>query len=90
MFPIDVLKIDIEFVQAVGSEIQKETAILKSIIQIGKNLQFKLLAEGVENEEQADYLKQNGCDEMQGFYFSKPVGAEDALALLVQDGKESV
>jgi len=85
LFPIDILKIDMEFVQGVGSEIKKETAILKSIIQMGKNLHFHVLAEGVETEEQAAYLKQQGCDEMQGYYFSKPVGAEEALALLGHD-----
>lgn len=82
LFPIDVLKIDMEFVQGVGSEIQKETAILKSIIQMGKNLHFHVLAEGVETKEQVDYLKEHGCDEMQGYYYSRPVDGDAAIALL--------
>lgn len=84
LFPIDVIKIDMEFVQGVGSEIKKETAILKSIIQMGKNLHFHVLAEGVETEEQATYLKEHGCDEMQGYYYSRPVDGDAAIALLTQ------
>ena len=76
-FPIDLLKIDMDFVRGINSESQKDRAIIKSIIQIAKNLSIKVLAEGVETEEQYKYLKDNGCDIIQGYYFYKPMPARE-------------
>ena len=56
------------------------------IIDLSHNLNLKVIAEGVETEGQLQLLRANGCDEIQGFYFSKPVPAEDFMAML-QAGK---
>lgn len=81
-FPIDLLKIDIDFVRGISSGSEKDMAIIKSIIQISENLKIDVLAEGVETEEQYDYLKDNGCGIIQGYYFYKPMAASDIERLL--------
>lgn len=70
-FPIDSLKIDQSFI----SEINKnpESSLVPAIIKIGHSLNLRVVAEGVENEVQLEYLRQHGCDEWQGFLYSKPV-----------------
>lgn len=82
-FPIDLLKIDMDFVQGITSESRKDRAIIKSIIQIARNLNIKVLAEGVETEEQLEYLKEKGCDIIQGYYFYKPMSADEIEKLFV-------
>ncbi len=81
-FPIDLLKIDIDFVRGITSPSKKDKAIIKSIIQIAKNLNIEVLAEGVETEEQFMYLKDNGCDMIQGYYFYKPMPANEIVSLI--------
>ncbi|MDD3521008.1 MAG: EAL domain-containing protein [Actinomycetota bacterium] len=81
-FPIDLIKIDIEFVHGISSKLQKDTAIIKSIIQIAKNLGVQVLAEGVETEDQFIYLKKSNCDKIQGFYFYKPMPATEINSVL--------
>ena len=81
-FPIDLIKIDIEFVHGISSKLQKDTAIIKSIIQIAKNLGVQVLAEGVETEDQFTYLKKSNCDKIQGFYFYKPMPATEINSVL--------
>ena len=81
-FPIDLLKIDIDFVSGISSGSEKDMAIIKSIIQISENLKIDILAEGVETEEQYEYLKDNGCGIIQGYYFYKPMAASDIERLL--------
>ncbi len=76
-FPIDVIKIDIEFVRAISSNFHKDQAIIKSIIQLAKNLGLKVLAEGVETEAQLLFLKEQECDFIQGFLFYKPLPSSD-------------
>ncbi|RTZ45596.1 EAL domain-containing protein [Candidimonas sp. SYP-B2681] len=71
-FPIDVLKIDRSFVSDVTHDFN-DAAITKAIIALAHGLDLSVLAEGVETLEQALFLKANGCNEMQGFYFSEPV-----------------
>lgn len=72
--PVDAIKIDRTFVKDLGSS-QADRAISASIIALGKNLGMKIVAEGIETQQQADYLTHQGCDLAQGFYFGKPVDA---------------
>ena len=73
--PIDALKIDQSFVRDVAT-VPDDAAIVASIISLAHNLKRQVIAEGVETQEQILYLKRHGCDEMQGFFFSKPVPAD--------------
>ena len=59
--------------------------IVRAIIALGHNLGLKVVAEGVETEEQIEFLRANGCDELQGYYFSKPVSAWHMRKLLLSD-----
>lgn len=81
-FPIDLLKIDIDFVRGITSPSEKDRAIIKSIIQIAKNLNIEVLAEGVETEEEYIYLRDNDCDMIQGYYFYKPMPANEIENLI--------
>jgi diguanylate cyclase (GGDEF)-like protein/PAS domain S-box-containing protein len=83
-FPIDVLKIDRSFVSDIGTG-AGESPIVASIITLAHNLKLAVIAEGVETLAQLDYLRNLGCDEMQGYYFSRPLPAEDFELLLRQD-----
>ena len=71
-FPIDVLKIDRSFIKDVNHD-ANDAAITRAIIAMARGLDLAVVAEGVETLEQALFLQANGCDEMQGFYFSRPV-----------------
>jgi len=84
-FPIDSLKIDMDFVHGISSKSQKDQALIYSIIQLAKSLNIAVVAEGVETEEQFIYLKENGCDMIQGYYFYKPMAASDIESLLTRD-----
>ncbi len=78
--PVDTLKIDRSFVY----ELPEETSglIAKTIVSLGKGLEMKTIAEGVETEEQKAYLQSIGCDLMQGYLFSKPLPEEEITKLL--------
>lgn len=85
--PIDELKIDRAFVMEISDALDAKdllsvTAIPLSIIQLAKNLNFTVVAEGVETEAQQAFLARNGCDVIQGYLFSKPVPPEAFAALL--------
>jgi diguanylate cyclase (GGDEF)-like protein/PAS domain S-box-containing protein len=71
-FPIDVLKIDRSFVNDIATDADDE-AIVVSIIALAHNLKLRVVAEGVESREQLEYLRRHGCDQIQGYYFSRPV-----------------
>ena len=82
-FPIDALKIDRSFVselKAVGDD----ASICAAIIALAHSLGLKVIAEGVENEEQIELLKRYACDEVQGYFFSKPLSAEDVEKFLTE------
>lgn len=70
--PIDFIKIDKSFIQEIPHN-KGQATLVKTIIEMGRNLGFELVAEGVEREEQAEFLLQNGCTKGQGFYFSHPL-----------------
>jgi EAL domain-containing protein (putative c-di-GMP-specific phosphodiesterase class I) len=71
-FPIDYLKVDQSFTRSITSPDQN-AVIMQSIIQMAKGLGLKIVIEGVETGEQWTFSKNMGCDEYQGFYFSKPL-----------------
>ena len=79
-FPINRLKIDRSFVSDIAIE-KNGDDMINSIIALGHCMDLKVLAEGVETEEQLNYLKEHGCDEVQGYFYSKPLPADD-LAIL--------
>ncbi|MDI6812302.1 MAG: EAL domain-containing protein [Desulfitobacteriaceae bacterium] len=79
-FPIDTLKIDKSFVKDIRPEHGDE--IVTAIIDLAQNLQLRVIAEGVETEEQLAFLKGKHCDEIQGYIFSKPLPSSDVNTLL--------
>lgn len=82
-FPIDQLKIDRGFINALEQD-NANMAILKAIIFLGQSLGLCVVAEGVETQFQYDFLKSVGCDEVQGFFFSKPLAEHTFDVLTLQ------
>ncbi|WP_052130240.1 sensor domain-containing protein [Ureibacillus sinduriensis] len=80
-FPIDILKIDRSFIKDIPND-EEDMAITSLIISMGKHLNLKIVAEGVETEEQLHYLMELGCDQYQGYYFSPPLAGDVMSALL--------
>ncbi len=80
-FPIDTLKVDRSFIRNVPQDVE-DKAITEAIIAMGRTLSLTVIAEGVETIEQMNFLKDRSCDEMQGFYFSKPIIPEQFADLL--------
>ena len=80
-FPIDTLKIDQSFVRRITIA-PEETTIVNAIISMGRSLNLRIVAEGVETHEELAFLLAHQCDEAQGFYFSRPVPAEQFAHLL--------
>ena len=75
-FPIDTLKLDRSFVKDVTTD-PSDAAIVTAVIEMAHSLSISVVAEGVEREEQLDFLRRQGCDTIQGFLFSKPLPAPD-------------
>jgi EAL domain-containing protein (putative c-di-GMP-specific phosphodiesterase class I) len=80
-FDIDYLKIDQTFVNNLGSH-PDDMAVCEAIIVMAHKLGLKVIAEGVETEQQRDLLRQSGCDYAQGFFFSRPLPGEELEKLL--------
>jgi len=74
--PIDKLKIDQSFVRNLPNA-EDDMAIAKAVIALAKSLNLKIVAEGVETKEQKDFIVHNGCENIQGYYYSRPVSADD-------------
>jgi diguanylate cyclase (GGDEF)-like protein/PAS domain S-box-containing protein len=81
-FPIDTLKIDQSFVRDLATDADDAT-IVSAVIGMGRNLKQRVIAEGVETQEQLAFLRTQRCDEGQGFLFNRPLPAEDFARLLV-------
>lgn len=75
-YPVNRLKIDRSFIQNLMTD-KEDQAICETALQLGKKLGLVTVAEGVETKEQLDFLRTEGCDEAQGFYFAEPMPAED-------------
>ncbi|MDN2705478.1 EAL domain-containing protein [Janthinobacterium sp. SUN100] len=82
-FPIDVLKIDKTFVSDITHS-DDDAAIVRAIISLAHSLRLKVIAEGVETAQQLDFLRQHGCDQMQGYLFSRPLAAAAFETLLLE------
>ncbi len=80
-FPIDALKIDQSFVGQITT-VPDETIIVKAVIGLGRSLKLRVVAEGVETQEQLAFLQDHQCDEAQGYYFSQPVLPQQFAKLL--------
>jgi diguanylate cyclase (GGDEF)-like protein/PAS domain S-box-containing protein len=83
-FPLDTLKIDRAFVRDVTVN-PDDAAIAIAIINLAHSLQLNVVAEGVETAPQLNFLRERGCDEMQGFYFAQPLPAADCTLALLED-----
>lgn len=80
-YTFDALKLDMGFVKKIGKD-QKSDAIVVSIIDLAHRMGMKVVAEGIENQQQSDFLCAHGCDYLQGFYYYKPMSAEEFSKLL--------
>lgn len=82
-FPIDTLKIDRCFITDLVRQ-PEDAAIVQAIIAMARSLQYRVIAEGVEDEQQVAFLREAGCDEVQGFVFAKPMPAEAFLRYVAE------
>ena len=80
-YPIHTLKMDKSFIDHVADD-EEDASFARMVISIAKSLNLDLIAEGVETEEQLEFLRREGCRQIQGFYFSKPLSPEDALGYM--------
>lgn len=82
-FPVDRLKVDKSFVRDIDTD-PEDAAIVRAIITLGHSLNLKVVAEGVETQAHLAFLQEHGCDELQGYFFSRPIPASKMGALLAK------
>ncbi|MEE4683876.1 EAL domain-containing protein [Pseudomonas alliivorans] len=82
-FPVDYVKIDRAFISGLGDGTE-DAAIIQAIISMAHSLGLKVVAEGVENQSQLEFLREHGCDEVQGYLISRPIEASAMAAMLIQ------
>jgi diguanylate cyclase (GGDEF)-like protein/PAS domain S-box-containing protein len=82
-FPVDRLKVDRSFVQDIVTD-SDDATIVRTIIALGHNLGLKVVAEGVETQQQLDFLRANHCDELQGYYFGRPLPSHEFVREFLQ------
>ncbi len=82
--PLDFLKIDKSFIDGVASD-SRDQAIVRATIVMAHGLNMKTIAEGVETEEQLSFLQEHGCDEIQGYLFSRPLPADQIQGIFAKD-----
>lgn len=88
--PIDVLKIDQSFVQNVDTDVEQQ-AIVKTVVELARNLKLTIVAEGIESKEIHDYLKSLACDLGQGYLYAKPLSVDDPkLTQMLKTPKQSM
>ena len=80
-FPVDTLKIDQSLVRQINAS-GKDSAIVAAVINLARSLDLRIIAEGVETLEEFSFLRAEGCDMAQGYYFSRPLGPEKFARLL--------
>jgi len=85
--PIDVLKIDRTFIHNVNNEEQKKV-LLSHIVKIGQSLSMSIVAEGVETADESAVVKELGCEELQGYYFQRPIPFTDMIDEFGRDNKK--
>lgn len=81
VFPLDTLKIDRAFIKDIPGD-QESNSLTRAIISLAHNLGLKVIAEGAETEEQVNFLAENNCDEVQGYYYSKPLPEPELIKFL--------
>lgn len=81
LLPITVLKMDKVFIDSIP-DVSQNRALTDTIIALGHQLNLEVVAEGIETEQQLTYLKEAGCDKVQGYFFSRPVGEQAAIAMM--------
>jgi diguanylate cyclase (GGDEF)-like protein/PAS domain S-box-containing protein len=86
-FPVIRLKIDKSFINELSTS-QSDRAVASAMIALGQKLNLRVIAEGVETDDQVSFLRENNCDEMQGYHFSKPVQASEVEELLKRPAQE--
>jgi EAL domain-containing protein (putative c-di-GMP-specific phosphodiesterase class I) len=83
--PIDALKIDQSFIRGIG-QMPTNGSICTTIIALASSLGLKTIAEGVETKEQLEFMIMHDCDEIQGYYFSRPLPVDECTSLLITGG----
>ena len=89
-FPFDKLKIDQSFTRGIGGGDEHLASVIQAIVALGRSLNLTITAEGVETEGQAEFLRQVGCDQLQGFFLGRPMALEQAAAKILGDFREAL